>query len=176
MQRRLLASLIPAIVLLLALTVNVIVARGYSELVPCGNGVYLLVRDDGYVTVYAMPGLDKNEVMQIALDCLQTVEYFSLAHRASLIQQSIGSPMQDLKQLEKAIKLIVGASRQTVTQNVYTVQKTSEQKTMSTCVVTTYYTVKHSVSPMVPLLLVILGVLSGYSLSKLVLGRVLGGQ
>ena len=160
--------------LLLAMVADTMVAQGHSELVSCGNGVYLLVRDNGYVVVYAAHWLDEDEAVQIALDCIQMIEVLSLAGRVPLTLQFANDFMQDLKQLEKAVKSVTSASGQTATQNIYTVQKTGKQKT-TTCVAVTHYVVKHSIPPTASLLLVVLCVLLGYFLSKLILGRVLSG-
>ena len=163
-------------VLLLAMTADVAVAQGYSELVPCGSGVYLLVRDDGYVVVYAVSWLDEDWAIQVALDCMQAIELSPLAHRAPPTLQPTSGLIQDLKQLEKIIEQAISASRQAAAQDIYTVQKIGERETTTACAAMTHYTVRHSISPTVSLLFVVLCALLGYFLSKLVLGRALSSQ
>ncbi|HIP85107.1 MAG TPA: hypothetical protein EYH17_00510 [Pyrodictium sp.] len=161
---------VPAILLLLALVASVMVVQGYSKLIPCGNGVYLLVEDNGYVTVYAMLGVDESKAIRIALECLEMIENSPLAHEMPLTLEPISAPMQGVKwRVEEVGEIVMGVSSQT------TVQKMSKWE-KATTIASTPHSLEYSVSPTISMLLVILCVLLGYFLSKLVIGRILSGQ
>jgi len=168
---RLFTTLILVTLALLVVAVSVRVVQGYSELVSCSNGVYLFVEDNGYVTVYAVLGIDEDEAMQIALECLRAIEHLLLMQKTPMLQP-IGSYAQSLEwrleQVEEAVNLVASASSQMV------LQEMSRRGTIATTV--THHATRYSVSPTMSTLLVILSVLLGYLLSRHMLERFLGGH
>lgn len=169
MKWRLAVGLASAILVLLVATVNVVFAKGYSELIPCSNGVYLLVEDNGYVVVYAVPSINESEAIRIALECLQLIDYSQpmLQEMLWAAKGLVHGLEGGLRQVEEGVNLVKGGYGQSV---IGGVGKLDIAENMASA----RRGVGYIVSPTMSMFLVILCILLGYTISKFALERVLG--